>query len=369
MRVALILYGTLDTLSGGYLYDRKMVDFLRARGHTVEVFGWRWRSWLRHLGDNFDWALVRKLADFAPDVVVQDELNHPSLFWLNRRLQSDLHAPIVSIVHHLRSSEEHPAALLPLYRTVERAYLRTVDAFVWNSQTTRSAVLSLLGYASNDAPASGVVIYPGIGDWASQAHKNVNTRQPDDVDAAAQRIIFVGNLIPRKRLDVLLHALQSAPHTWTLDVVGNLQSDVAHAAAMRTLAERLQLGERVRFHGKLDDAPLAQLMQRADLLVVPSYEGFGIVYLEAMSFGVPVIAASAGAAREIVRDGENGFLVPLGDAAEIARLLHRLAAKPALLQSLRQQALRTPQRFPTWEQGGAKLERWLLEQVARFRDD
>jgi len=364
MRIALCIYGTLETLSGGYLYDRKMVEFLRARGHTVEIFGWRWRSWLRHLGDNLDGDFVRKVVAFAPDVIVQDELNHPSLFLLNRRfrsrrLRAALRAPIVSIVHHLRSSEEHPAWLLPLYQAVERAYLRTVDAFVWNSQTTRQAVLAL-----RDAPAEGIVVYPGVGDWAKQADATTGAGEDRQV---AHRIVFVGNLIPRKRLDVLLHALQTAPSVWTLDVVGSLQSDPAHAAAMRTLAERLQLNDRVRFHGTVADAALADLMQVADLLIVPSYEGFGIVYLEAMTFGVPVIAASAGAAREIVRDGENGFLVPLGNAAEITRLLHRLHAEPALLQSLRKGAERTPQRFPAWEEGGAALEAWLQEVVAKSR--
>ena len=104
MRIGLVIYGSLDTLSGGYLYDRMLVEHLRRQGDEVEIFSLPWRDYARHLTDNLSTGLLRRLQGSRLDVLLQDELNHPSLFWLNRRLH--VNYPIVSIVHHLRSSEK-----------------------------------------------------------------------------------------------------------------------------------------------------------------------------------------------------------------------------------------------------------------------
>ena len=94
MRVGLVVYGSLDTVSGGYLYDRELVAHLRRQGDSVEVFSLSWRSYGRHLTDNVSGSLFRRLAAAGLDVLLQDELNHPSLFWLNRRLR-----PVVVLSH------------------------------------------------------------------------------------------------------------------------------------------------------------------------------------------------------------------------------------------------------------------------------
>ena len=83
MRVGLLIYGSLETLSGGYLYDRKLVQYLREQGDHVEVISLPWRGYARHLSDNLSPSLLGKLLDLSVDVLIQDELNHPSLAWLN----------------------------------------------------------------------------------------------------------------------------------------------------------------------------------------------------------------------------------------------------------------------------------------------
>ena len=131
MRVGLLIYGNLETLSGGYLYDRKLVEHLRAQGDQVEIISLPWRGYLRHLFDNLSGKLRRQLSTLEVDVLVQDELNHPSLFWLNRRIKPHIGYPIVSIVHHLRAKEQRSVWVNWFYRLVERLYLQTVDAFVF----------------------------------------------------------------------------------------------------------------------------------------------------------------------------------------------------------------------------------------------
>ena len=145
MHIGLVIYGSLDTLSGGYLYDRMLVRALEAAGHRVSIYSTPWRSYAQHLTDNGDAGLRRHLLAAPVDLWLQDELNHPSLFWLNRTLRRHHPAPIVAVVHHLRSSEEHPRHLLPLYRRIERVYLATLDGYLANSHTTHATVQALLG--------------------------------------------------------------------------------------------------------------------------------------------------------------------------------------------------------------------------------
>lgn len=190
MKIGLLIYGSLDTLSGGYLYDRKLVEYLRAQGDTVEVISLPWRNYAAHLMDNFSFRLPPGL-----DVLIQDELNHPSLIFTNRNKPY----PVISLVHHLRCSEFRPKWQNWFYQIIEKRYLQSVDGFIFNSQTTRSVVEGLL---ADEKPF--LVAYPptdrfGIG--ATQA----------EIEARAQaagplRILFLGNVIERKGLHTLLEA-------------------------------------------------------------------------------------------------------------------------------------------------------------------
>ena len=107
MYIGLVIHGALETVTGGYLYDRRLVEHFEAQGSEVEVLSMRRRRYLRNLTDNFSLLLGEWLRAVEFDVLLQDELNHPSLFRLNERLRGKIEYPIVSIVHHLRSSEAH----------------------------------------------------------------------------------------------------------------------------------------------------------------------------------------------------------------------------------------------------------------------
>ena len=148
MRIGLIIYGSLDTLTGGYLYDRLLVEHLRRHGDQVDIISLPWRTYGRHLGDNLSLNLYGRLRHASFDALLQDELNHPSLFWLNQRLRRYVRYPIVTIVHLLRCSEPRPAWHNQLYRWVERRYLKGLDGLVFNSQTTQVAVEQLVGSTS-----------------------------------------------------------------------------------------------------------------------------------------------------------------------------------------------------------------------------
>lgn len=351
MRFGLVIYGSLETVSGGYLYDRRVVEFLRRHGDEVDIISLPWRNYTAQLADNFQPKLLRRLIGSGVDVLLEDELNHPSLFWVNYQLRQQRAFPIVSIVHHLRSSELHPAGFMPVYRWVEKQYLQSIDGFVFNSQTTRKTVEALLG-----RPVEGIVATPAGDQWG----KGALPQEKNDCgnESEGLRLLFVGNLIRRKGLHTLLAGLTrlSEPN-WTLHIVGE-EVDSAYVREVRSLAA--PLGKRVKFLGRLEEGSLQQEFCWGQVLVVPSsYEGFGIVYLEGMAFGMPAVATTAGAAGEIIQDGVNGFLVPREDALALAEALRMLMQDRTRLEEMSQAARRRYQSFPTWDQTAEKIREYI----------
>jgi glycosyltransferase involved in cell wall biosynthesis len=354
MRVGLVIYGSLETISGGYIYDRMLVEHLRRQEEQVEIISLPWRNYGRHLADNFSWTLCRRLRQVSLDVLLQDELNHPSLFWLNRWLRSRVGCPILAIVHHLRSSEARPAWQNRVYRWVERRYLSTVDGFIFNSRTTEAAVEAVLG-----TRRPGIVAYPG-GD------RLCLDLTPDQITSRALgsepfRILFVASLIPRKGLHTLLDALSRLSRdSWRLDVVGSLKVDPAYVRAIRRLIAEKGVVNQVTLSGSLPDAELTTCLAGSQLLCVPSsYEGFGIVYLEGMGAGMPAIASNAGAAREIITHGRDGFLVPSGDATALAHHIRTLIEDRERLVQMSLAAHQRHLEHPTWTESAERIRQFL----------
>jgi len=354
-----VIYGRLDTISGGYLYDRKLVEHLQQCGDEVTIISLPWRGYGRHLGDNFSGDLFRQLTQPGLDILLQDELNHPSLAWINRRVKTAVNRPIISIVHHLRSSERHPGGLMPFYRLVERGYLRSVDGFIFNSQTTAAAVNQLHPHTrpTQIAHPAGDRLQPTITEVEIERRAQAG---------GPLRLLFVGNLIPRKGLHTLLTAATKLPpQSWRLDVVGETAVDPAYYQSIQRQIAAADLQPRVKFWGALDNEALAARYRRSQLLVVPSsYEGFGIVYLEGMGFGLPAIGSTGGAAHEIIASGENGYLVDPDNAAHLAALLANLHHNRTHLAALGRAARQRYLAHPTWDQTGATIRAFLKRIVS-----
>ncbi len=355
MQVGLIIYGSLDLISGGYIYDQRLVQHLEGRGDRVLIVPLPWRSYPLHLLDNLSGRLVTRLRSLDVDILLEDELNHPSLVWANRRLKGAGY-PIISIVHNLRSLEARPAWQQALYRAVEQLYLRSVDGFVFNSQATRQSVVPLLG------PGQPWIVAEPCGDRLGIGPTD------DEVEARARqepplRVLFVANVTPGKGLHVLLDALEM-PEALdvSLTVAGSLEIKQRYARAMQARVSSSSLAGRVRFTGLLGPADLAAEMRRAQVLCVPSYyEGFGMCYLEGMGFGLPAIATTAGGAREIVSHGQEGFLLSPGDTDSLAGYLQLLNRDRELLA---QMGIAARQRFlahPSWQETGDRIRRFLLQ--------
>lgn len=355
MRLGLVIYGKLETVSGGFLYDRILVDYLRRRGEEVEIISLPWHTYARNLADNLSAAVSRRVLRTSVDLLLQDELCHPTLLRLNRSFRQHYpQIPIVSIVHHLRCSEARPAWQNRLYQWAERLYLTSVDGFICNSRITARTVEQVI---KGKKPT--VVAVPGGNRFSAEITEGQIVQR---VRAAGPlQVLFLGNLIPRKGLHVLMSALAALPrHGWQLTVAGNFTLDPAYTRRVRRLMGDLGLADKVKFTGPLADRELATCLARSHLMAVPSgYEGYGIAYLEGMAFGLPAIATTAGGAREIITHGKDGFLIPPGDKKVLSHYLEMLMLDRERLLAMSLAARKSFLAHPTWEESCARIHRFL----------
>ena len=359
MKIGLVIYGDLATLSGGYLYDRLLVDYLRRCGDTVEVVSIPPASYGRCLGQNFSTPLREKLCNADFDILLQDELNHPSLFLLNRFLRRRVSYPVIGIIHHLRCSEQWSPIESACYRWIEKRYLKTLDGFVFNSHTSSATIDSLIS-----ASQPSVIAYPGGNrlepDTSDPRVDNISLEKKIRSDGPVG-LLFVGNVIPRKGLHTLIEALALlSEKDWTLDIVGRPDVDSGYTRAIKERVENLGLEDKLVWSAALNDEQLKSRYRLNHVLVVPSqYEGFGIVYLEAKGFGLPGIATDAGAAHEIIEHGTDGFLVPPENAQALANCLGQFIDDRQRLLKMSQAGIRRYKMYPTWTQSAAKIRTFL----------
>lgn len=155
---------------------------------------------------------------------------------------------------------------------------------------------------------------------------------------ARHRIVSVGRFVPRKGFDVVIRALPGIPDTELVLVGGPDRAEVdadPEARRLRELAERLGVSDRVVFQGAVARADMPALLRSADVVAcTPWYEPFGIVPLEAMACGVPVVAAAVGGMLDTVVHDVTGRLVTPKRPAEVAEAINILLHDEFLRQSL-----------------------------------
>jgi glycosyltransferase involved in cell wall biosynthesis len=210
---------------------------------------------------------------------------------------------------------QHADAKRSTYHPVARLVLRRARAIVVPSQAHLALSTELRGFESK------VEVIPfGI----DEQRWNV---VPPPPPGAPPRALFIGRLLPFKGVDLLLRALERVPDL-RLDIVGS----GPESSRLRTLAQALAVTDRVRWYGEYPDEDLTRRMADADFLVLPSVtveEMFGLVVLEAMAAGRPVVTTAVpSAVREVNLPGVTGLEVPLRDVGALAAALDTLARDP-----------------------------------------
>ncbi len=357
MRIGFIIHGCLDTLTGGYLYDRIVIQGLEERGHEVEVISLPAGTYLRRLWLAFSQVLYRRLLAGKFDILIEDELCHPSLFLVNRRLRRHPDRPLlVALVHHLLCNEPRPRWQNMFFTVVERTFLGSVDGFIHNSKTTQQTVVSLVGQRRPQ-----VIAYPAgdrFGNPLSAEAIRKRTQRPGPLE-----LLYLGIVIPRKGLLPLLSALAGVDRElWRLSIVGGLDFDPAYTARVQKLTRQHRLSASVRFLGPLQADDLTEILSISHLFCMPyAYEGFGIAILEAMAFGLPAIGSRNGAACESISHGTNGFLLDPGDLAGLEPLILQLHRDRERLQQMALAACKTSVSGPSWQDCIAVIDTFIRQ--------
>jgi glycosyltransferase involved in cell wall biosynthesis len=204
----------------------------------------------------------------------------------------------------------------------------------------------------------GVVAYPG-----GQFQPEISG---DEIIARAcqpgpLKVLFVGNLIPRKGLHTLIAAMEHL-HSGAvaLTVTGGALADSRYGRAISAQIAASRNASAIYLTGPLPAERLGDLMRAQHVIAVPSsYEGYGIVYLEGMGFGLPAIASTGGAAGEIINHGEDGFLVPPGDPAALASAIAQLFGDRQKLAAMGIAARLRYEQHPGWEQAGEAIRDFI----------
>jgi glycogen synthase len=217
--------------------------------------------------------------------------------------------------------------------------------------------------------------------WSTQRTRptsviSLGTPNPGDSETAlprskdgSVRVLYVGRLENRKGIDLLLAAIPSLCNRHAnvrFVICGEDITESDDGVSHRTRFERTHANARfwsqVTFTGKVSDEELQEIYASCDIFVAPSrFESFGLIFVEAMAYGKPVVALAAGGATEIVRNGADGFLVPPDDVAALEQAISKLVADHAMREAFSRNArMRYLDRF---------TDRGMAEETIReFRD-
>jgi glycosyltransferase involved in cell wall biosynthesis len=329
--VVFAIPGDVDTPTGGYRYDRRVIDELRALRWDVKP--------LRLPGDfpaPSQASLQETERQFAcapvDALLLVDGLAFGAL---PISLLDRVPRKYVALVHHPLGLEtgitrERADFLLK----TERAALTRAQRVIVTSKPTAALLFSDFGVAKEKI----IVAEPGT-ETALRAKSSGGT----------PCLLSVGAVNARKGYETLVVALAKiADLQWESRIVGTLDRDLPTAAAVKAAINSAKLDARIKLLGKLDEAALAAEYDQATLFVLPShFEGFGMAFTEAMARGLPVVAGDAGAAPTTVPD-DAGILVPPGNADALAAVLRRLLTDPTELRRRSDAAWRHAQNFPRW---------------------
>jgi glycosyltransferase involved in cell wall biosynthesis len=331
--LAFMIPGDLEALTGGYEYDRRIIDGLRTLGWTVDV---------ENLDGSFPYPTPfaredtsRRFAALSDgSLVMIDGLAFGALAEEAAREQRRLR--LVALVHHPLADETgiEPQLAASLEQSERRALASARLVIV----TSRPTALGLSRYGVD--PDRIAIVEPGT-DPAKLARGSAD---------ALVHLVCVASLTPRKGHEVLVEALaRLADQPWHLTCVGSLDRDPQTANRVRALLAQYSLSDRVTFTGDLHRPELDREYDRADVFVLPTFhEGYGMVVAEALGRGLPVVSSPTGAIAELVTS-DAGVLVPPGNVPELARVLSEVIGSKPLRARLAEGARSIRDRLPTWD--------------------
>jgi D-inositol-3-phosphate glycosyltransferase len=298
---------------------------------------------------------VQGILDFAQNKGIQYDLIH-SHYWMSGvaaiELRAQLHVPIVHMFHTLGLMKNRvaqaPGEKEGEYRIAgEKKVLEMADRII----AATPAELSQLQFLYKAKGRRIVIIPPGVDTHRFYPIPADEAREYIGVPSDRRILLFVGRIEPLKGLDVLLQAIALLRDQGILDAIpfcllvigGDPEVDLDNMSTemlrLQELRENYGLQDLVALLGKRSQDTLPYYYSAAEAVVVPShYESFGMVALEAMACGSPVVASEVGGLAYLIQDGKTGYTVPVGDPQALAARLAELLTDTELRQRLSLQA-------------------------------
>jgi len=332
--LSFIVPGALDQVTGGYLFDRHVVEALNAAGRPVAI---------RELKGHFPYpdAAAREAAAAALDEIpdgaaaVIDGLSLAAFTDCLDQAQAS-RVKLVGFIHHALVLETG----LPIERRealaiAEARLLPRLKGVLCPSQVTA-------WHMAEYGVARDRILVTPPGTTPARLPRVPRREGP-------LRLLSVASITPRKGHLLLIDALaEFKDRPWHLTCIGSLTRDPGAALALEQTIARHGLGERVLLAGEWPPARLGAAYDEADVFVLPSYhEGYGMAFAEALAHGLPIIGTTAGAIPETV-PVEAAMLVPPGDRAALARALGMVLDNETLRAQLAAGAAKAGARLPDW---------------------
>ncbi|KAF0112124.1 MAG: D-inositol-3-phosphate glycosyltransferase [Chloroflexi bacterium] len=298
---------------------------------------------------------AEEIQRFAAEKGIQYDLIH-SHYWMSgiaaEILKTVWNVPVLQMFHTLGLMKnriaQSPEEMEGDYRiNGERQVMRTADKIVAATQAEEAQLEFLYGVEAQKI----VTIPPGVDIARFYPIPDDEAKEAIGHQGCPRLLLFVGRIEPLKGVDTLIRALALVRQSgilesecYSLAIIGgepDAPSEVmsAEMARLQALCSELGIGDLVVFLGKRAQETLPYYYSAADILIMPShYESFGMVALEAMACGTPVIASQVGGLAFLVQDGITGFVVPGGDPLALSKTLTRLIQQPELRERLGHQA-------------------------------
>jgi glycosyltransferase involved in cell wall biosynthesis len=335
--------GSIDQASGGSIYDRRVIEHLRGMGWRVELCELPGRF---PLADAITADAAAALLAAIPDraLVVVDGLALPAFDGALARHAERL--MVAGLIHHPTADETGlTAAESAGLFAIERRLFGLLRRFIVPSP----AMARRLGdYA---VPAGRIrVVAPGV----APAQRCVGST------GGPAQLLCVASLTPRKGHTALLAALADCRDLdWRLICAGPADEGAVTEKSIEDAIARLGLGDRVRLVGPQVGPALESLYAAADAFVLASrYEGYGMVFAEAMARGLPIVASGAGAVGDTVPDAA-GIVVPVGDHDALVAALRRMIGDPAFRRGKAEGAWQAGRSLPRWADSAAAFAQAL----------
>ena len=314
-------------------------------------------------------SFVAQVAMFADMEARSYDILH-SHYWLSGVAGVELawrwDIPHVTMFHTLARLKQlaHPEEQESQQRLdAEQHLLQSVDCVIAATTDERTQLMRYCG-----APMSSVQVIPcGVdlklfvpySQRQARIHLGLNTHQP--------LVLFAGRLDPFKGPDILLRAASMMEEQVQIVIVGGSLTHDKDLQNLRRLASELDIEQRVQFLGAQPQHVLPYLYSAADVTVVPSYhESFGLVAVESLACGTPVVATRAGGLTTIVRNDENGYLVPRCPGF-FAERLDAIVSSPETKARLQREARRSVHQF-SWQSVATQVDDVYSDLVSASRE-